>query len=354
MLEPVSNVSNVFYVDLENSNLEEVGKKLGLGLLKDEMENVKKYFSEEGRRPTDVELQAIDQAWSEHCCYKSSKPVLEETVFGLKSSKKVIAREDAGIMEFDDEHYYAVGLESHNHPSALDPYGGSATGIGGILRDVVCMGAQPIALVDPLFFGDLDLPRRELPEGVKHPQYLMGGVVAGIRDYGNRVGIPTVAGQVAFHPKYTGNPLVNVGCVGLVKKELMIHSHAGGIGDIYILAGGKTGRDGIHGVTFASRDLDAASDDDIGAVQLGDPITKEPLMHLCLELNELGLLTGMKDLGGGGLSCVVGELALDAGFGANVDLEKVHLKLKNMAPWEIWVSESPERLMFTVQPDTVP
>ncbi|MEC7493805.1 MAG: AIR synthase related protein, partial [Candidatus Thermoplasmatota archaeon] len=208
MLEPVSNVSNVFYVDLENSNLEEVAKKLGLGLLKDEMENVKKYFTEEGRKPTDVELQAIDQAWSEHCCYKSSKPVLEETVFGLKSSKKVIAREDAGIMEFDDEHYYAVGLESHNHPSALDPYGGSATGIGGILRDVVCMGAQPIALVDPLFFGDLDLPRRELPEGVKHPQYLMGGVVAGIRDYGNRVGIPTVAGQVAFHPKYTGNPLV--------------------------------------------------------------------------------------------------------------------------------------------------
>ena len=353
MLEPVSNVSNVFYVDLENSNLEEVAKKLGLGLLKDEMENVKNYFSKEGRKPTDVELQAIDQAWSEHCCYKSSKPVLEETVFGLKSSKKVIAREDAGIMEFDDEHYYAVGLESHNHPSALDPYGGSATGIGGILRDVVCMGAQPIALVDPLFFGDLDLPRRELPEGVKHPQYLMGGVVAGIRDYGNRVGIPTVAGQVAFHPKYTGNPLVNVGCVGLVKKELMIHSHAGDIGDIYILAGGKTGRDGIHGVTFASRDLDAASDDDIGAVQLGDPITKEPLMHLCLELNELGLLTGMKDLGGGGLSCVVGELALDAGFGANVDLEKVHLKLKNMAPWEIWVSESQERMMFTVKPENV-
>ena len=353
MLEPVSNVSNVFYVDLENSNLEEVAKKLGLGLLKDEMENVKKYFTEEGRKPTDVELQAIDQAWSEHCCYKSSKPVLEETVFGLKSSKKVIAREDAGIMEFDDEHYYAVGLESHNHPSALDPYGGSATGIGGILRDVVCMGAQPIALVDPLFFGNLDLPRKELPEGVKHPQYLMGGVVAGIRDYGNRVGIPTVAGQVAFHPKYTGNPLVNVGCVGLVKKELMIHSHAGGIGDIYILAGGKTGRDGIHGVTFASRDLDAASDDDIGAVQLGDPITKEPLMHLCLELNELGLLTGMKDLGGGGLSCVVGELALDAGFGANVDLEKVHLKLKNMAPWEIWVSESQERMMFTVKPENV-
>ena len=352
MLEPVPDAKNVFYVDLD-SDLSKVASDLGLGLLPDEMEKVKKYFEKENRKPTDVELQAIDQAWSEHCCYKSSKPVLEETVFGLKSSKKVIAREDAGIMEFDDKHYYAVGLESHNHPSALDPYGGSATGIGGILRDVVCMGAQPIALVDPLFFGELDTPRENLADGVKHPRYLMGGVVAGIRDYGNRVGIPTVAGQVAFHPKYTGNPLVNVGCVGIVEKELMIHSKAGDVGDIYILAGGRTGRDGIHGVTFASRDLDASSEDDIGAVQLGDPITKEPLMHLCLELNKMNLLTGMKDLGGGGLSCVVGELALDGGFGAKVDLEKVHLKVENMPPWEIWVSESQERMMFTVTPENV-
>ena len=352
MLEPVPHAKNVFYVSLDG-DLPKVASDLGLGLLPDEMQKVKEYFVKENRKPTDVELQAIDQAWSEHCCYKSSKPVLEETVFGLKSSKKVIAREDAGIMEFDDKHYYAVGLESHNHPSALDPYGGSATGIGGILRDVVCMGAQPIALVDPLFFGELDTPRESLADGVKHPRYLMGGVVAGIRDYGNRVGIPTVAGQVAFHPKYTGNPLVNVGCVGIVEKELMIHSKAGDVGDIYILAGGRTGRDGIHGVTFASRDLDAGSEDDIGAVQLGDPITKEPLMHLCLELNEMGLLTGMKDLGGGGLSCVVGELALDGGFGAKVDLEKVHLKVENMPPWEIWVSESQERMMFTVTPENV-
>ena len=352
MLEPVPNAKNVFYVNLKK-DLAEVASSLGLGLLPDEMEKVKEYFEKENRKPTDVELQAIDQAWSEHCCYKSSKPVLEETVFGLNSSKKVIAREDAGIMEFDDKHYYAVGLESHNHPSALDPYGGSATGIGGILRDVVCMGAQPIALIDPLFFGNLDTPRDTLAEGVKHPRYLMSGVVAGIRDYGNRVGIPTVAGQVAFHPKYTGNPLVNVGCVGIVEKELMIHSKAGDVGDIYILAGGRTGRDGIHGVTFASRDLDAGADEDIGAVQLGDPITKEPLMHLCLELNEMKLLTGMKDLGGGGLSCVVGELALDGGFGAMVNLEKVHLKVENMPPWEIWVSESQERMMFTVTPENV-
>ncbi len=352
MLEPVNGTEKVYLVDLDGDR-NRIVEDLGLGLLPDEVEKVRQYFVKEKRRPTDVELQAIDQAWSEHCCYKSSKPVLEKTVFGLQSSKPVVAREDAGIMEFDDEHYYAVGLESHNHPSALDPYGGSATGIGGILRDVVCMGAQPIALVDPLFFGDLDLPREKLPDGVKHPRYLMGGVVAGIRDYGNRVGIPTIAGQVSFHPKYTGNPLVTVGCIGMVKKDMMIHSRAGAVGDVYILAGGRTGRDGIHGVTFASRDLEAGSDDDIGAVQLGDPITKEPLMHLCLELNEKKLLSGMKDLGGGGLSCVVGELALDGGFGASVDLEKVPLKVENMAPWEIWVSESQERMMFTVKPENV-
>ena len=352
MLEPVTGTEKVYHVDLEG-DLTKVVENLGLGLLPDEIEKVRKHFLEENRKPTDVELQAIDQAWSEHCCYKSSKSILKETVFGFESSKKVIAREDAGIMEFDSEHYYVVGLESHNHPSALDPYGGSATGIGGILRDVVCMGAQPVALVDSLFFGDLDLPREKLADGVKHPRYLMGGVVAGIRDYGNRVGIPTIAGQVSFHPQYTDNPLVIVGCVGMVRKEMMIHSRAGAVGDVYILAGGRTGRDGIHGVTFASRDLDTGSVDDIGAVQLGDPITKEPLMHLCLELNEMKLLTGMKDLGGGGLSCVVGELALDGGFGARVNLEKVPLKVENMAPWEIWVSESQERMMFTVKPEDV-
>ena len=352
MLEPVTGTEKVYHVDLEG-DLTKVVENLGLGLLPDEIEKVRKHFLEENRKPTDVELQAIDQAWSEHCCYKSSKSILKETVFGFESSKKVIAREDAGIMEFDSEHYYVVGLESHNHPSALDPYGGSATGIGGILRDVVCMGAQPVALVDSLFFGDLDLPREKLADGVKHPRYLMRGVVAGIRDYGNRVGIPTVAGQVSFHPQYTDNPLVIVGCVGMVRKEMMIHSRAGAVGEVYILAGGRTGRDGIHGVTFASRDLDTGSVDDIGAVQLGDPITKEPLMHLCLELNEMKLLTGMKDLGGGGLSCVVGELALDGGFGAMVNLEKVPLKVENMAPWEIWVSESQERMMFTVKPEDV-
>ena len=343
----------VYIVDVDQDP-KKASKELGLGLSSSEMEKVSEYFKKKNRLPTDIELQAIDQAWSEHCCYKSSKVVLEETLFNVKSDSNVIAREDAGVMEFDDENYYVVGLESHNHPSAIDPYGGAATGVGGILRDVVCMGAQPIALTDSLFFGDLDIDVNELPAGVKHPRYLMGGVVAGIRDYGNRVGIPTVSGQVNFHQGYTGNPLVVGGCIGILPKKELIHSRVGGIGDIFILAGGRTGRDGIHGVTFASAELHADSEgEDIGAVQLGDPITKEPLMHLCLELNRKKLLTGMKDLGGGGLSCVVGEMALEGGFGATVEMEKIPLKAPDLAPWEIWVSESQERMMFTVTPENV-
>ena len=343
----------VYTVDI-NQDYEKVSEELGLGLSSAEMEKVSEYFHKENRLPTDIELQAIDQAWSEHCCYKSSKIVLDETLFNVKSGSEVIAREDAGVMEFDDENYYVVGLESHNHPSAIDPYGGAATGIGGILRDVVCMGAQPIALTDSLFFGDLDIDVGKLPAGVKHPRYLMSGVVAGIRDYGNRVGIPTVAGQVNFHEGYIGNPLVVGGCIGILPKDELIHSRVGGIGDIFILAGGRTGRDGIHGVTFASAELHADSEgEDIGAVQLGDPITKEPLMHLCLELNRKKLLTGMKDLGGGGLSCVVGEMALEGGFGASVKMERIPLKAPDLTPWEIWVSESQERMMFTVKPENV-
>ena len=354
---PVVEVAHkVFVVPiLESSDgaLSELSARLGLGLSIEEMGRVRDYFATKGRDPRDIELQALGQAWSEHCCYKSSKAILKETVFDIQAPQNIsVISEDAGVVEFDEDHAYVVALESHNHPSALDPYGGAATGIGGILRDVLCMGAQPIALVDPLFFGPLDVRHRDLPLGVKHPRYLLGGVVAGIRDYGNRVGIPTVAGQITFHPGYLTNILVNVGCVGFMPKNELIHSRVGGPGDIYVLAGGRTGRDGIHGVTFASAELtEASAEADVGAVQLGDPITKEPLMHLSLELNRAGLLTGMKDLGGGGLSCVVGEMALSAGFGARVDLEHVPLKAPDLLPWEVWVSESQERMMFSVLPE---
>ena len=341
----------VYIRSADDEGLRKISDDMSLSLSLDEMKVIRSYFEEEKRDPTDVELQALGQAWSEHCCYKSSKLILKEFVFGIDRDD-VLSRGDAGVMEFDDEHGYALRVESHNHPSAIEPYGGAATGIGGILRDVVCMGAQPIGLADPLCFGPIDL--KNVPAGVKHPKYLMKGVVSGIRDYGNRCGIPTVTGGFFFDERYTGNCLVNVGCFGIVKKKDLALNHAGGPGEVMILIGGRTGRDGIHGVNFASKDLTETSEDDSrGAVQLGDPITKEPVIHACLEVNEKHLITGMKDLGGGGLSCVVGEMALAAGCGADVDLEKVPLKETGLAPWEIWVSESQERMMCTCKPEKV-
>ena len=345
----------LYDVDIKSATddeLVELSSDMGLALSLDEMKVIADYFKKEGRDPTDVELQSLGQAWSEHCCYKSTKNTLKEFVFAL-DHPDILSRGDAGVMAFDDDYGYALRIESHNHPSAIEPYGGAATGIGGILRDVICMGAQPIGLVDPLCFGPIDT-KEEMPAGIKHPRYLVNGVVSGIRDYGNRMGIPTVSGGFFFDDSYTGNCLVNGGCLGIVKKSEHGLNYAGGPGEVMILIGGYTGRDGIHGVTFASTDLTSTSDEDSrGAVQLGDPIMKEPTLHACLEVNKRGLITGMKDLGGGGLSCVVGEMALDAGCGADVDLEKVPLKEEGLAPWEIWVSESQERMMVTCKPENV-
>jgi phosphoribosylformylglycinamidine synthase len=347
---------NLFEIDLFSATDEElqgISDKMGIALALPEMKRIRDYFKEKKRKPTDLELEALGQAWSEHCCYKSSKLPLKKYVFGIEETK-IVAREDAGVIEFDKDYYYCAALESHNHPSAVEPYGGAATGVGGIVRDVVCMGAQPIAYVDPLFFGPLDYPLEELPKGVKHPRYLFKGVVDGIRDYGNRIGIPTLSGQVYFHKGYTGNCLVNVGCIGIMKKEDLIHSSAKAPGNVYIYVGGKTGRDGIHGVTFASAELDDKSEErSRSAVQVGDPITKEPVIHATLECNRKGLLEGFKDFGGGGLSCVSGELAYAGGFGAEIHLDNVPLKEEGLSPWEIWVSESQERMMLLASPENV-
>jgi phosphoribosylformylglycinamidine synthase len=347
---------SLYEVDLisaEDEDLKAISDKMGIALALPEMKRIRDYFQDKKRKPTDVELEALGQAWSEHCCYKSSKAPLKKYVFGIEE-KKIVTREDAGVINFDNNHYYCAALESHNHPSAVEPYGGAATGVGGIVRDVVCMGAQPIAYIDPLFFGPLDYPLEELSKGVKHPRYLFRGVVDGIRDYGNRIGIPTLSGQVYFHKGYTGNCLVNVGCIGIMQKEELIHSRAKSPGNIYIYVGGKTGRDGIHGVTFASAELtDESEESSRSAVQVGDPITKEPLIHVTLECNRKKLLEGLKDFGGGGLSCVCGELAYDAGYGAEIHLDRVPLKEEGLAPWEIWVSESQERMMFLVKEENV-
>jgi phosphoribosylformylglycinamidine synthase len=345
----------LFEIDILAANdaqLKEISSTMGLNLSLEEMKSVQRYFASKMRHPTDVELQSIGQAWSEHCCYKSSKVFLREHIFNI-SHPDVLAKGDAGVMAFDAEHAYALRIESHNHPSAIEPYGGAATGIGGIIRDVLCMGAQPIAVVDPLFFGPIDY-KGELPPGVKSPKYLIGGVVAGIRDYGNRIGIPCIAGGLYFDEGYVGNILVNVGCIGIAKRSDLVKNAVKGTGDVMILVGGRTGRDGIHGVTFASAVLSSASEEESrGAVQLGDPIMKEPLIHACLEVNSKGLIHGMKDLGGGGLSCVVGEMALSGGCGAEVELDRVPTKEPGLAPWEIWVSESQERMMLAAPQSNV-
>lgn len=345
---------DVLLRDASDAELAALSDELGLALSVDEMKTIQAYFRAQGRDPTDVELQSLGQAWSEHCCYKSSKVFLREFIFPVQAPW-VMDRGDAGVVEFDEDHAYALRIESHNHPSAIEPYGGATTGIGGILRDVLAMGAQPIALADPLHFGPLDFSFDKLPREIKHPKYLFGGVVAGIRDYGNRVGIPTVAGGLLFDEGYVGNIIVNVACVGFAKKDHLVKNRVKSGRDVFVLCGGRTGRDGIHGVTYASVDLTekAVEEWSGGAVQLGDPILKEPLIHACLEAVQAGLLDGLKDLGGGGLSCVIGEMALAGGYGAEVDLEKVPLKEAGLSPWEIWVSESQERMMLAVAPENV-
>jgi len=331
--------------------LARISDERGLGFNAEENRRVQEYFRREGRDPTDVELAGLAQSWSEHCSYKSSRPFLKRAFSDLRPKPRVLGTGDAGVMQFEDGYAYALRIESHNHPSAVEPYGGAATGIGGILRDVLAVGGKPIACSDPLFFGPLDLPFEELPHGVRSPRYLAEGVIAGIRDYGNRVGVPTVSGCVYFDRSYVVNPLVNVGCIGFLPTARLLPNRAKAIGDRLVLTGGLTGRDGIGGVAFASKELtDRSETESRGAVQLGNPIMKEPLIHACLEAFDRGLVQGLKDLGGGGLASATGELVHAGGFGSRLDLAKVPLRDEGLRPWEVWVSESQERMMLDVRP----
>jgi phosphoribosylformylglycinamidine synthase II len=336
------------------SALHRLSEQRGLGFDEVELGRIRAYYRNEGREPTDVELAGLAQSWSEHCSYKSSKPFLKRA-FGSLHPPRVLGTGDAGVMRFENGLAYALRIESHNHPSAVEPYGGAATGIGGILRDVLAVGGKPIALTDPLFFGPLDLPVKALPPGVKSPRYLANGVIAGIRDYGNRVGVPTVSGSIAFDPAYTVNPLVNVGCVGLLPRRRLRPNKARAVGDRLVLVGGRTGRDGIGGVAFASKELTERSESESrGAVQLGNPILKEPLIHACLEAFDRGLVRGLKDLGGGGIASASGELVHAGGFGSRLDLALVPLREEGLHPWEVWVSESQERMLLDVRRSDVP
>ena len=336
------------------ANLRRLSSDRGLGFDRAELARIQRYFRAEGREPTDVELAGVAQSWSEHCSYKSSRPYLKRAFASLHPRPRVLGTGDAGVLRFEDGYAYAIRIESHNHPSAVEPYGGAATGIGGILRDVLAVGAKPIALSDPLFFGPLDRAPDDLPPGVKSPRYLAEGVVAGIRDYGNRVGVPTVSGCVAFDPAYVVNPLVNVGCVGFLPRARLLPNRARAAGDRLVLVGGLTGRDGIGGVAFASKELtDRSESESRGAVQLGNPIMKEPLIHACLEAFDRGLVRGLKDLGGGGLATASGELVNAGGFGSRIELSLVPLREKGLLPWEVWISESQERMILDVAPSNL-
>ena len=334
----------------DDSDLKKISKDLSLGLSVDEMKTIKDYFKKEGRNPTDIEMQSLGQAWSEHCCYKSSKSILKEFVFGI-DHPDVMSRGDAGIMRFDKKHGYALRIESHNHPSAVEPYGGAATGVGGILRDVVCMGAEPVAIVDPFCIGMVDTEKK-LPAGTIHPRDLLKKAVDGGRDYCNTVKVPAISGAFFFDETYTENCLINVGALGIVKNKDLRNNFVSGPGETFILCGEPTGRDGIHGVNFASADLSTAVENK-GAKHGVSPIPKRFVLAACLDANKAGLLTGMKDLGGGGLSCVVGEMALGGGCGAEVYLDKVPLRDKDLVPWEVWVSETQERMMLSVKEKNV-
>jgi len=355
-------------LDASDEQLLEMSRELGLALSLQEMKTIKDYFSRKGRNPTDVELQAIAQTWSEHCFHKTFKDKIRfkgKEVDGLfktyiaNATKKVspswcfsVFEDNAGIVNLDKGYGVAVKVETHNHPSAVEPFGGAATGTGGVIRDILGVWADPIACTDVLGFGPLDFEYEKLPNGVKHPRYVYMGVVAGIGSYGNNMGIPTVNGAIYFDEGYTGNVVVYCGCIGLLpfdrfKKEAKA-------GDVIVLTGGKTGRDGVHGVTFASAELTEKSEMiSRPAVQIANPVEEEKLRRAIVQVRDSELASGITDLGGGGLSSAVGETASKYSCGAMVELDRVPLKYGGLAPWEIYISESQERMLLTVPPANV-
>jgi phosphoribosylformylglycinamidine synthase subunit PurL len=292
-----------------------------------------------GREPTFTELGIVSALWSEHCSYKHSRPLLKT----LPTTAPFVLQgpgENAGVISIGDGLAVAFKIESHNHPSAVEPYQGAATGVGGILRDVFTMGARPIAMLNSLRFGSLDSPR---------VRYLFAGVVKGIGDYGNCVGIPTVAGEVGFDPAYEGNPLVNAMCVGVLQEDELIRAVAEGVGNPIIAVGARTGRDGIHGASFASEDLSAQSEAKRPRVQVGDPFTEKLLLEASLELIRSGAIVAIQDMGAAGLTSSSAEMAARGDVGVTIDTTKVPVREEGMTPYEILLSESQERMLVVAK-----
>lgn len=292
-----------------------------------------------GRKPNFLEIGLFSVMWSEHCSYKTSKPVLKR--FPTKGTRVLQGPgEGAGVVDIGDNQAVVFKIESHNHPSAIEPYQGAATGVGGIIRDVFSMGARPIALLNSLRFGPLT------DEKVK---YLFRNVVAGIANYGNSMGIPTVGGEVVFEDSYKGNPLVNAMCVGIIDHDKVHKGLAKGIGNPVMYVGASTGKDGIHGATFASEELTDVSESKKPSVQVGDPFMEKLLLEATLELLELDIVEGIQDMGAAGLTSSSSEMASKAGTGLELDLSKVPRREPNMTPYEIMLSESQERMLVVVK-----
>ena len=293
-----------------------------------------------GRAPNYLELSLFSVMWSEHCGYKNSRPLLKR--FPNEGERVVQGPgENAGVVEVGDGWAVAFKMESHNHPSAVEPYEGAATGVGGIIRDILAMGARPVALLDSLRFGPLDEERS---------RYLFREVVRGIGGYGNAVGVPTVGGEVEFAEAYSGNPLVNAMCVGVIRTEDLIRSSATGEGNLVVLLGSKTGRDGIHGATFASDELTEESESKRSNVQVGDPFCEKMLIECCLNLLDEDMLVSLQDLGAAGITSSASEMAAKGGVGIEIETDKVPLRESGMEPWEVMISESQERMLAIVEP----
>jgi len=291
------------------------------------------------RTPTFTELGIVSALWSEHCSYKHSRPVLRT----LPTKAPYVLQgpgENAGVIAVGDGLAVAFKIESHNHPSAVEPYQGAATGVGGILRDVFTMGARPIAMLDSLRFGSLDHPR---------VRYLFGGVVKGIGDYGNSVGVPTIGGEVVFDAAYETNPLVNAMCVGVMSENDLIRAKAEGVGNPIIAVGARTGRDGIHGASFASEDLSHESDAKRPRVQVGDPFTEKLLLEASLELIRSGHIVAIQDMGAAGLTSSSAEMAARGDVGVTIDVTKMPVREEGMTPYEILLSESQERMLVVAR-----
>jgi phosphoribosylformylglycinamidine synthase II len=392
-------IAHVALLEASGDELLRISQAGILSLDLDEMRAIQAYFRKEEREPTDGELETLAQTWSEHCSHKTFKAkvryradqrrttmdeswpkplerypayqmirqdceidsliktflmaatdqIVRDRSFVVGRSSFVLSAfvDNAGIVAFGDAHEVSIKVETHNHPSALEPFGGANTGVGGVIRDVLGVSALPIANTDVLCFGPLDLPEGAQSPGVLHPRQVAAGVVAGVRDYGNKLGIPTVNGAVLYDPGYTANPLVFCGTVGLAPRGK--HPHNLQPGDAVVLLGGRTGRDGIHGATFSSAELTHTTAVDVGsAVQIGDPITEKKLLDVLLQARDAGLYSAITDCGAGGLSSAVGEMG--EATGARVALDDVPLKYAGLQPWEIWLSEAQERMVLAVPP----